>query len=496
MDMLWSCKATPELVRLIEITSQYAAGNMTERVAVEEYPKEVRPLAENIAGIADMLRSFTQETQVSSSQVSAAVREVNTAIVNANSLAEEIRKEAAEASQLSDDINTAAKQALRQVEAAMLAAQTISEVAGGIYQDSIDTKKTAEQGCVAVQDVTTAMYDIKEATKTIEKRISVLTQMAKEIDSFLVAIKGISSQTNLLALNAAIEAARAGEYGRGFAVVANEIQKLSDESAFAASSANELLAQIDTGVAAAAEAASAGKSAVDRGAKAVVEADSSLQTILSATSQVETSLADASAARKSQLDAATNASAMLGKMAEMCEKTAGHITDVAEAVEDQVEHLGETEKMGTLLGNVAENLVKTTGKVTLQSFNKNQEAALDARVNRLRVALEKLAAEPGLKSLELETHRQILQNFIEHNEDVEAAWSNLSSGRFIVSLPPAGIANGSSREWFQQAMMGKVYRSPIYVSAISHKPCLTLAVPIKSQADVVMGVLGIDVKLN
>lgn len=494
--MLWSGKAKPKLARLIEITSQYAAGNMTDRIVAQEYPKDIRPLAENIAGLSDMLRAFTEETQVSSSQVSAAVKEVNLAIVNANSLAEGIRKDTVETSRLAADINTAAQQTAKQVEDAKLAAETISAVAGNIYQDSIDTKKTAEEGCMAVQDVTKAMYDIKEATKDIEGRISTLTKMAKEIDSFLAAIKGISSQTNLLALNAAIEAARAGEHGHGFAVVANEIQKLSDESASAASSANELLAQIDSGVAAAAEAAATGKAAVERGSKAVGEADVSLQTILNATSKVATSLADASAARKSQLEAAANAAAMLDKVAEMCEKAAGYIEDVAEAVENQAQHLCETEEMGELLRSVADSLVSTTSKITLKTFNKSEEAALDEKVKRLRGTLEKLAADSEFQLLQPEAHNRLLNKFMQDNKDVEAVWSNHRSGRFIVSLPPAGIANACSREWFQQAMMGKAYRSPIYVSAISHKPCLTIAVPILDTKNSIIAVLGADVKLD
>jgi len=59
------------------------------------------------------------------------------------------------------------------------------------------------------------------------RKMKVLEEEFKDVNTLLHTINSIADQTNLLALNATIEAARAGEEGKGFAVVAHEVKELS-----------------------------------------------------------------------------------------------------------------------------------------------------------------------------------------------------------------------------------------------------------------------------
>ena len=492
---MWLSRRKKNLQHLTKQTEQYCAGNMSEIIDIANYKGELEPLARHIIALADILRNFTKETQVSSSQVSAAVKQVNNAINSSNALAENILQDAAFTQQLVSEITNAAHQATGKIEEVRSTAQTMTDAAASIYKDSLETKEIASQGCAAVADVSKAMVDIQQSSTDIELRISALTQMAREIDSFLITIRSIASQTNLLALNATIEAARAGEHGRGFAVVAQEIQKLSDASATAANSANGLLAQIDSGVASAAKAVESGVNSVTYGVKAATEADASLKAILAASSQVEQQMATSAAARQSQLAATEKTAMMLEQVSNMCLEATKHVDAVAGSIGEQGRHLQETQQMGTLLAKVANTLVDTTGKITLVNINDADKQNLDQKVALLKDVLVKTIQNKHILNLLTAEHRETLSQLMLEHAELEAAWTNQPDGQFIVSLPPAGIANAGSRDWFQHAIQGQFYISPIYVSAISHHPCLTISLPIKSPHGDIIGVLGVDLKI-
>jgi len=112
-----------------------------------------------------------------------------------------------------------------------------------------DTIRAGAAALEASETVSSAVSDANDTSRqaasrvdTIDAAIGVgasemnrLREAARGIEEFTDAIASIANQTNLVALNATIEAARTGIHGKGFAVVAEEVRKLAEQSALAAS---------------------------------------------------------------------------------------------------------------------------------------------------------------------------------------------------------------------------------------------------------------------
>lgn len=103
--------------------------------------------------------------------------------------------------------------------------------------------------------------DVQSQADVLGNRISALLERTRQIGAIVETVRDLADQSNMLALNASVEAVRAGEHGKGFAVVAREVRTLADRSLQAARQVKQLVAEVDTSIA---EAANMSNNARDR----------------------------------------------------------------------------------------------------------------------------------------------------------------------------------------------------------------------------------------
>ena len=212
--------------------------------------------ADEVAAFAEQLAASTEQLHAASEAVTHTAQQLATELGGQRAMADGARGESAKAADQAESLRVRAE--LMQADARRLVT-------------------TAERGRERVARASHTLRSVGEEVRATAATVAGLSAMSERIAQFAQTIARIARQTHLLALNAAIEAARAEEHGEGFAVVANEVRTLAAEAGRSARDVAELVADLRTGIDAAARAMESGETKVrDIGAVAA-EADSALQ---------------------------------------------------------------------------------------------------------------------------------------------------------------------------------------------------------------------------
>ncbi|CAK0774906.1 methyl-accepting chemotaxis protein [Gammaproteobacteria bacterium] len=171
-----------------------------------------RPLAQTVAVLSSsstQIAATVVEQERVASQQAVAVTETNTTM---------------------EELNASARQSANQAESTAQSAQTVRDL--------------AQEGSEQMDDMLTAMNELKERVEIIAQQILHLSEQTSQIGTITELVTGFANETRMLAMNAAVEAVRAGEHGKGFSVLAVEIRKLADESKRSAERINHLVGEI------------------------------------------------------------------------------------------------------------------------------------------------------------------------------------------------------------------------------------------------------------
>lgn len=439
------------------------------------------------------LKMLNEEVEVASSQIMSVSEQLYVTLDENNAFAQQLFAEAGEMS----DMNSGANEKARDVVVGINEILLLLQQAGGISANMELTSKSAEDalkaGFTEIHGMVSAVRDIRNATEMTKDSMNSLERTSEEIMNILETVKSISSQTQLLSLNAAIESARAGDAGKGFSVVAGEIQKLSVETGNAVKNIGELVNSIGHQIQAVNQVVDENARRVQIGVDVSGIIEQNTQVIDKSFSGIISTIRDICSITGKGEELARGLELMLSGMESNMESTSVRVKDVYDSVHRQKNNIQELAELGNRLNDASKNIQQLAGNTVKEEESMADKAKVDYAVEAIRKLTGDL--NTGLLDFRSEVHRSVLSGLLASHDFIEAAWTNDMKGRFICSIPEAGIANALIREWFKKSATGEEYISNVYISAITRKPCVTYSIPIKDSQGKIVGVFGVDLKL-
>ncbi|SDX21916.1 methyl-accepting chemotaxis protein [Paenibacillus sp. CF384] len=439
-----------------------------------------------------VLTQLINESFVISDQLTAAVEEVNQSIGQLTDIADQSAVTEGELRLCSERAMDRIGETFSTLQEVAASAEQISDTAQLLDTESKETKEVVLEVCRSLTNTDKVMNDLQQHNGTMDRHIRELIEQTSRINEINSFIQEIVSQTSLLALNASIEAAHAGEFGRGFSIVAQQIKKLAEQSHEAVRRSSGLVEEIENGVKQVVASVDLERSAVEQGIQEMAQTKNRMDLIFSRIHEVDRLVSKSSTASKQQTQSMNATTGMLKDVVDAVNQTLGSVDETLELTHKQRRQIKKLDRISTNLHKSSRELTNAIGQVGIKHEVKESEINVNGTLEKL----SKLAADARLFSLDESAHQEQLSRLLGQLPEIEAIWSNRDDGSFIFSQPEAGLLNAKGREWWKRAMEGKSFTSPVYISAITKKPCLTLSVPIRSEEGRLIGVVGADISVK
>lgn len=479
-----------QIALLQEIAQQMLAGNYKsqQKWHGSNLLQDLLPL---VGQLQTKLTKYSFEIQVASDQVSSVAQQLSVTLNESNSFAQQLYAQANDVSNFNEKNQKNLSNALNSVKMLLQMLEQIKDTSREMQETSTSSEQVINQGLTEIMSIVESIDHVEKSTQKATAYIGELNYTFQDITHILDTVNTIANQTHLLSLNASIEAARAGEHGKGFSVVAEEIRELSESSKASVSDIAALVEKMTLEVKNVTETMNMNLSQVFNSVKLSKNVEESLQKMNQSYGQVQELIGSVIGLSEDQYEYATKIGQQIDTVEQNAHTMNNRLAEIYQAIEMQKKDLDEIDILSHNLLDSEQSLsqlLESDTNLMEENMNRFKESA-QAVIEKIKHSIFKA---PGFN----EDSHSLIDRFLQENGFIEAIWTNQKNGQFIYSNPPAQIANANVREWFQKAVLGEEFISPIYISAITKNPCITVSLPIRNASGEITGVIGADLKLN
>lgn len=353
------------LKEIAEKASEIADGNLaieyTELKSTDEVGQlssSVGLMLRNLIALIKQISSITEQVSSSSEELYAIVEQNTQATTQITSAITEVSAGTEKQSSAIDETSAA----IEQMSASI---QQMAATTNMVAQQTEVTANITNEGKLSVENAVKQMGAVASSTALVGKAVSKLSNSSQQIGGITDVISGIAEQTNLLALNAAIEAARAGDQGRGFAVVAEEVRKLAEQSAEAATKIASLINDNKSDIYEAVRSMESGAKDVELGIEVVNKAGESFNSIASSVDEVATQVQEISATTQQMASSSQQVVVSVREIETISKDNLSQTQTVSAASEEQLASVEQIASASQSLATMVQELQTEVSKFRL-----------------------------------------------------------------------------------------------------------------------------------